>query len=91
MELREALGQISEIRAQMSRTQSFGGFRSLTVGFSGVLGLVAAVFQANQIGPWNGSGTTSTSGRESPSLVSSSLGRNLPATILPPGPLCGVD
>jgi hypothetical protein len=49
MELREALGQISEIRAQMSRTQSFGGFRSLTVGFSGVLGLVAAVFQANQI------------------------------------------
>jgi hypothetical protein len=49
MELREALGQISEIRAQMSRTQTFGGFHSLTVGFSGVLGLVAAVFQANHI------------------------------------------
>jgi|HubBroStandDraft_6_1064221.scaffolds.fasta_scaffold21959_5 hypothetical protein len=49
MELREALGQISEIRAQMSRAQSFAGFRSLTVGFSGVLGLAAALFQANQI------------------------------------------
>jgi hypothetical protein len=49
MELQEALGQISEIRAQMARTQTFGGFRSLTVGFSGLLGVAAAVVQANRI------------------------------------------
>lgn len=46
MELREALGQIAEIRRQMVRTELFRGFRSLTVGFSGSLGLVAAVVQA---------------------------------------------
>jgi hypothetical protein len=49
MELHEALGQISEIRAQMTRTQTFGGFRSLTVATSGVLGILAAIYQANRI------------------------------------------
>ena len=38
MELREALSQISEIRQQMARSEVFRGYRSITVGFSGVLG-----------------------------------------------------
>ena len=46
MELREALSQISEIRRQIARTEVFRGYRSMTVGFSGVLGLLAAVFQS---------------------------------------------
>ena len=45
MELHEALSQISEIRQQMARSEVFRGYRSMTVGFSGVLGLLAAVFQ----------------------------------------------
>lgn len=49
MELNEALAQISEIRAQVARTQTFGGFRSLTVGFSGALGIAAALLQAKHI------------------------------------------
>jgi hypothetical protein len=49
MELHEALGQISEIRAQVARTQTFGGFRSLTVASSGVLGILAALYQASQM------------------------------------------
>lgn len=46
MELREALGQISEIRQQMARSEVFRGYRSLTVGFSGVLALLASAFQS---------------------------------------------
>lgn len=46
MELDEALGRISDIRAQIARTQTFRGFRSATVGFSGLLGIAAAVFQS---------------------------------------------
>jgi hypothetical protein len=49
MELHEALGQISEIRAQVARTQTFGGFRSLTVASSGALGILAALYQASRI------------------------------------------
>ena len=49
MELREALGQISEIRQQMARSEVFRGYRSLTVGFSGVLALLAAAFQGKFI------------------------------------------
>jgi hypothetical protein len=49
MELHEALSQISEIRAQIARTETFGGFRSLTVGFSGVLGIAASVVQADRL------------------------------------------
>lgn len=45
MELREALAQITEIRAQMARTETFRGYRSLTVGFSGLLALVGAAVQ----------------------------------------------
>ncbi len=46
MELREALRQISDIRQQMARSEVFRGYRSLTVGFSGVAGLMAAAFQS---------------------------------------------
>jgi hypothetical protein len=49
MELDEALEQIAEIRAQIARTETFRGYRSLTVGFSGVVGIMAAIFQAVQI------------------------------------------
>ena len=45
MELREALQQISDIRQQMARSEVFRGYRSLTVGASGVLGLLAAAVQ----------------------------------------------
>ena len=45
MELREALTQISEIRRQMARSEVFRGYRSLTVGISGVLALFAAACQ----------------------------------------------
>lgn len=46
MELRDALAQIAEIRQQMARGEVFRGYRSLTVGFSGLLGLTAAVVQS---------------------------------------------
>lgn len=46
MELREALRQISDIRQQMAHTEVFRGYRSLTVGFSGVLGIVASACQS---------------------------------------------
>ncbi len=46
MELRDALQQISEIRQQMARSEVFRGYRSLTVGFSGGLGLLAAALQS---------------------------------------------
>jgi hypothetical protein len=45
MELREALCQISEIRQQMARSEVFRGYRSMTVGCSGVLALLAAAWQ----------------------------------------------
>ena len=45
MELRDALSQISEIRQLMARSEVYRGYRSLTVGFSGVLALLGAVFQ----------------------------------------------
>lgn len=47
MELKEAILRISEIHTQLARTERFQGFRSLTVGFSGALGILAAVIQAN--------------------------------------------
>src|SRR6476646_3741218 len=46
MELRQALAQVSEIREHLARTEVFRGYRSLTVGFSGLVGLIAAVVQA---------------------------------------------
>jgi len=53
MELREALFQIAEIRQQMARTELFRGYRSLTVGFSGVLALAAAALQPYLLEPEN--------------------------------------
>jgi hypothetical protein len=47
MELRQALAQVSEIREQLARTEVFRGYRSLTVGFSGLVGLAAAAIQAS--------------------------------------------
>lgn len=46
MELRQALTQLSEIREQLARTEVFRGYRSLTVGFAGLVGLAAAGIQA---------------------------------------------
>ena len=45
MELSEALRQISDIRRQMARAEVYRGYRSATVGASGVLGLLAAAVQ----------------------------------------------
>jgi hypothetical protein len=49
MELPEALDRIADIRAQLAQTGTFRGFRSLTVGFSGVLGVAAAFLQLDRI------------------------------------------
>jgi hypothetical protein len=46
MELRQALAHVSEIQEHLARTEVFRGYRSLTVGFSGIVGLVAAMAQA---------------------------------------------
>ncbi len=46
MELREALSQITEIRTQMARTETFRGYRAPTIGFSGVLAIAGAGAQA---------------------------------------------
>jgi len=46
MELRQALSQITEIRQQIVRTETFRGVRSGTVAFSGVLGIAGATVQA---------------------------------------------
>lgn len=47
MEVRQAIAQVSEIREQLARTEVFRGYRSLTVGFSGLVGLTAATVQAS--------------------------------------------
>lgn len=49
MELHEALRQITEIRQQMAHSHVFRGYRSLTVGFSGLLGLLAAALQSQWV------------------------------------------
>ena len=49
MDLHEALSQISEIRQQMARSEVFRGYRSITVGFSGVLGVLAAAIQSRWV------------------------------------------
>lgn len=51
MELREALGQIDEIRQQMARTELFRGYRSAVVAASSVLALAAAALQPLVIDP----------------------------------------
>lgn len=45
MELRDALTQINAIANQVSRTETFRGYRPLTVSFTGVMALVAAALQ----------------------------------------------
>ena len=45
MKLDEALLEISHIRAQVARTETFRGYRSLTVALSGGIALVAAAVQ----------------------------------------------
>jgi hypothetical protein len=45
LELREALAQISEIHAQIARTEVFRGYRSFTVALSGLFAVGAAVLQ----------------------------------------------
>ncbi|WP_337176518.1 hypothetical protein [Paludisphaera sp.] len=46
MELKEALVQITEIRAQMARSEVFRGYRAVPAAFSGVVALTAATVQA---------------------------------------------
>jgi hypothetical protein len=46
MQLRQALVDIAEIRSQIARTEQCRALRSVSVGISGVLGLVAAAAQA---------------------------------------------
>lgn len=46
MELQEALAQISEIRTRIARTETFRGYRSATVGFSGGLAVGGSLLQA---------------------------------------------
>src|SRR5262249_11496288 len=45
MDLHEALAQISEIREQVARTQTFRGYRAAPVAFSGVVACLAASLQ----------------------------------------------
>lgn len=45
MEIHEAISQISQIRSQMAETTVFRGYRSLSVGLTGLLGIAAAVVQ----------------------------------------------
>ena len=45
MELHEALSHIAEIRARAAAAERFSGYRAVPVGTSGVLAVLAAVFQ----------------------------------------------
>lgn len=47
MHLNEALAQISEIRRQVDRTATFRGYRSATIGISGLMAVATAAIQ-----PW---------------------------------------
>lgn len=49
MQLDEALRQISDIRQQMAQSEVFRGYRSITVGFSGIAGLCAAAIQRHWV------------------------------------------
>lgn len=49
MQLDEALRQISDIRQHMTRCTVFRGYRSITVAFSAVAGMVGAVFQTSWV------------------------------------------
>ena len=45
MQLHDALSQISEIRLQMVKSQVFRGYRSASVGFSGLIAILCAALQ----------------------------------------------
>ena len=47
--LDEALRQIADIRQQMAQGEVFRGYRSATVGFSGMAGILAAAFQSRWV------------------------------------------
>ncbi|MEI8197377.1 MAG: hypothetical protein WCI73_15880 [Phycisphaerae bacterium] len=49
MELKNALVQIDEIRAQMAKTQVFRGYRSATAAVSAVLAVLAGLVQASYL------------------------------------------
>ncbi len=49
MQLDEALQQIAVIRQQMARSELFRGYRALTVAFSGVVGIAAALMQSTWV------------------------------------------
>ena len=49
MQLDHALRQISDIRQHMAQSHVFRGYRSITVGFSGALGLSAAALQPHWV------------------------------------------
>lgn len=49
MQLDQALRQISDIRRQMARSEVFRGYRSMTIGFSGIAGLAAAALQSRWV------------------------------------------
>src|SRR5438034_1111594 len=49
MDLHEALTQISEIRQQVARTETFRGYRAAPVAFSGFVACVAAGLQYSLI------------------------------------------
>jgi len=46
MELQEALAQVSEIRLQIARSESFRGYRSVTAAFSALTAVLAAALQS---------------------------------------------
>jgi len=50
MQLDDALRQISDIRQHMARSAVFRGYRSITVGFTGVAGIAAAAIQNHLVG-----------------------------------------
>ena len=45
MELHEALSRITEIRSHIARNETFRGYRSATIGFSGLMAFVGATLQ----------------------------------------------
>src|SRR5262249_61639156 len=49
MELQEALAQVSEIRLQIARSESFRGYRSVTAAFSALTAVVAAALQSTVV------------------------------------------
>ncbi|QDT36846.1 hypothetical protein [Stratiformator vulcanicus] len=50
MDATEALGQISAIRQQLARTQTFRGYRAVTVGGSGILAFLIGAYQFAHFG-----------------------------------------